>query len=94
MKTLKVLILLSLVSFFVAPASLFCETIYTKEGKQIKAVIAKETAEDEKLIWYEVESGDIIEYFSIERSEVAKILNDDGSLSKYSPTYSEEPEEE
>ena len=92
MKTLKIIVLLSLICFFAVQASLYCETIYTKDGKTIKAVIAEETEEDEELIWYEAENGDLVEYFSIERPEVVKILNDDGSVSKYSPTYCEECE--
>lgn len=94
MKTLKVLVLLSLVSLFAAPAPLFSETIYTKDGQEIKGAIAEETAQDEEMVWYEIESGDIIEYFGIERSKVVKILNDDGSTSKYSPTYRQESEKE
>lgn len=69
---------------FLFSAAVYPETIYTKDGKVIQAKITKKTA---TAIWYELASGDIIEYVGINIVDVKKILNDDGSVSKYSPGY-------
>ncbi|MFH1504209.1 MAG: hypothetical protein ABIH08_02300 [Candidatus Omnitrophota bacterium] len=87
MKTLKVLFALGIACFLTGQIAGYTETIYTTDGQEIKAVISEGTEDDTEMIWYEVESGDIIELMCIERSEVSKILNDDGSTSEYSPTY-------
>ena len=64
----------------------FSETIYTIEGEVIQAKISEKT---ETAIWYEIPQGDMVEYIGINISDVEKILNDDGSNSKYSPIKTE-----
>ena len=86
MKTIKLLLGIS-ACFFMCRFAGYCETIYTKDGREIKAVIAEETEDDQEMVWYEIGSGDMVELQGIERSEVTKILNDDGTTSEYSPTY-------
>lgn len=81
MKTGIVLVVL-LVSVLVGPRAAYPETICTKDGQQIKAKITEKT---ENTIWYEVTTGDIIEETGIDIADVDKILNDDGSVSEYSP---------
>jgi len=60
----------------------YSETIYTKDGKVIQAKISEKT---DTTIWYEVVSGDMVEYVGIDIADIEKIVNDDGSISKYSP---------
>ena len=65
---------------FVCTASLaFAEIIVTKDGRSIQAKIT-EINEETNTIWYEVESGEIIEEIGIDISEVDRVLNDDGSV--------------
>ena len=63
----------------------YAENIYTTDGKVIQAKITEKT---EDTIWYETTNGDVSEFLGIDISKVVKVLNDDGSVSKYSPTYS------
>jgi len=87
MKILRTLLVLLIIQFFIGQVAVYAETIYTKKGSVIKA---KVTEKSEDTIWYEiVVADDIVEYIGIDISEVEKILNDDGSISEYSPTYSE-----
>jgi len=81
MKILKVVIILSFIYVFTATL-VFAEIIFTKDGQTIHAKITEKT---EDTIWYEVERGEIIEEIGIDISEVDRILNDDGSISEYSP---------
>lgn len=60
----------------------FAETILTREGQSIQAKITEVT---EDTVWYEVERGDIVEEVGIDISEVERIFDDDGNVSKYSP---------
>jgi len=62
--------------------TVYAEIIYTKDGRQIQAKVTEKT---EDTIWYEIVSGDIIEEIGIDITEVEKVLNDDGSISEYSP---------
>jgi hypothetical protein len=81
MKILKGLVVLAV--FCLAGAGwVFAETIYLKDGEIIEAKISEKT---EDTIWYEVGSGDITEYIGLEISKIEKILNDDGTVSEYSP---------
>jgi len=83
-KIRMVLILLSLLTlqFFCSQSLLYAEIIYTKDGKKIQAKIEER---DGDTIWYETTSGEIVEYTGIDIAEIEKILNDDGSISEYSP---------
>lgn len=85
MKTLRTLAVLFTVFLFLGQTALYAETIYKKDGTVIQAKI---TGKTEDTIWYELTTeGDIIEEVGIDVSEVEKILNDDGTVSRYSPTY-------
>jgi hypothetical protein len=66
---------------FIATVSL-AETIYTKDEKTINARIVDVT---KNTIWYETVGGRA----GITRDSVSKILNDDGTVSQYSPTNTE-----
>ena len=66
--------------------AVYAETIYTKDGQEIQVKVIEKT---EDTIWYEVTTGDIVEEIGIDIDEVEKILNDDESISKYSPLYVE-----
>ena len=81
-----VILLLVWVMAFIGLRPAYAETIYTKDGRQIKAKITEKT---ETVIWYEVLAGDIVKYIGINISEIDKILNDDGSISEYSPVRAE-----
>ena len=63
----------------------FGEAIYTKSGETINGKI---TEMSEGTIWYETTEGEVSEYVGIEFSNVEKVLNDDGTVSQFSPTYS------
>ncbi len=76
------LIILLCAMIIIGLEPLYCETIYTKDGQQIQAKVTEKT---EDTIWYEAATGDIIEEIGIDMIEVEKILNDDGSISEYSP---------
>ncbi len=60
----------------------YAEVIYTKAGEEIQAKIDER---DGDIIWYESSGGEIVEYTGIDIAEVEKVLNDDGSVSDYSP---------
>jgi len=64
--------------------STYCcaETMRTKDGKEIKAKIVDVTR---NTIWYEVSGGKS----GISRTTISEILNDDGTVSSYSPDYKE-----
>lgn len=80
---LKILSALLIIQFFIGLPLADAETIYTKDGRVISAKIAEKS---ETTIWYEiVVDADIMEYAGIDIAEVEKILNDDGSVSMYSP---------
>ncbi len=52
------------------------ERIYTRDGEVIEAKVVEKT---EDTIWYEAESGDIIEEIGIDISEVEKIVDSEGN---------------
>lgn len=84
MKISIVLIILLCCITIIGLEPLYCETIYTMDGEVMQAKITKKTKDT---IWYEIVSGDIIEEIGVDIIKVEKVLNDDGSVSKYSPTY-------
>lgn len=85
MKILRILFVLLIIQFFIGQIAVYAEVIYKKNGEVIHAKVVEKT---EDTIWYEIATeADIIEYNSVEISEVVKILNDDGGVSEYSPTY-------
>ena len=80
-KALLVMILIGSMLFAVAGYS---ETIYTKDGQVIQGKIDEI---DEETVWVEITTeGDITEYIGIDKIDVEKILNDDGSKYSYSQT--------
>ncbi|TRZ52275.1 MAG: hypothetical protein D4S01_03210 [Dehalococcoidia bacterium] len=84
MKIFSVLMACLLISIFnILPLS-YAEIIFTKDGQVINASI---TEKSDNTIWYEVESADMIEEIGIDISAVDNVLNDDGSISEYSPRY-------
>jgi len=85
---MKTLIILILAVLFCGQAMLYAETIYKKDGTIIQAKISEVT---DGTVWYETTVGDITEQISIDLAEVDKILNDDGTVSNYSPTYKAPP---
>ena len=86
MKMIKVLTILLVIYFFTAVFFAYAETIYTKDGQEIQGKITEIT---EDTIWIETSKGDVIEETGIDKSEVVKILNDDGSVYNYSQTEEE-----
>ena len=82
MKVLKVCVILLIAGMFIGIKPVFSESIYTKDGKVIKGTVASKS---ESAIWYGTSNGDVTEYKGIPIANVSKILNDDGSVSKYSP---------
>ncbi|MBU1122695.1 MAG: hypothetical protein ABIH71_06340 [Candidatus Omnitrophota bacterium] len=79
----RILVLGIIISFLLGTTAIFAETIYTTDGEVIKAKISEKY---EDIIWYEVSTeDDIVEYLGIDIAQVEKILNDDGSVSEYSP---------
>jgi len=85
---LLILLLVCVIPFSVLNPA-YCETIYKINGEVIRAKISERT---ETAIWYEVLAGDIVEYVGINMSDIGKILNDDGSISEYSPIRAEVPD--
>jgi hypothetical protein len=84
MKILSVLmILLFVLSLSVSPCS-YAEIIFTRDGQVINAEV---TEKSDNTLWYEIENGNMIEEIGIDISDVDNVLNDDGSLSEYSPRY-------
>jgi len=82
MKIVRVLVLV-LVGLMLSVAG-YGEIIYTKDGNQIQGKITEIT---EDTIWVEITTeGDIKEYTGIDKSNVQKILNDDGSKYNYVQT--------
>ena len=82
MKTARFLMILIVVYVFGVPALSYAEIILTKEGQIIQAVIIEKTSDT---IWYEIKSGDMIEEIGIDILDVDNVLNNDGSVSEYSP---------
>ena len=82
MKMIKALTILLMIYFFTAIFFAYAETIYTKDGQEIQGKITEIT---EDTIWIETSKGDVIEETGIDKSQVVKILNDDGSVYNYSP---------
>jgi len=81
-----VILFLAWVMAFTGLRLAYAETIYIKGGDVIQAKITEKT---DTVIWYELTSGDMVEYVGINIVNIEKILNDDGSASKYSPTKTE-----
>jgi hypothetical protein len=84
MKILRVLIVCLIILVFNILPLCHAEIIFTRDGQVINAKI---TEKSETTIWYEVESGDMTEEIGIDISDVDNVLNDDGSMSAYSPRY-------
>jgi len=84
MKKLIVFLVIGMTLLLMGQASLFAETIYKKDGGVIQAKVVEKTTD---AIWYETTAEDIVEQVSIDLTDIDKILNDDGSVSEYSPTY-------
>jgi hypothetical protein len=82
MKTAKFLLILFIACGLSLSGLAYAELIITKDGQQIEAKISEKT---DDTIWYEVASGDMTEYIGMEISNIEEILNDDRSLSEYSP---------
>lgn len=79
---LLILLLVYVIPFISALNPAYSETIYKTNGEVIQAKISEGT---KTAIWYEVLAGGMVEYVGINISDVEKILNDDGSISEYSP---------
>jgi len=62
--------------------SSFSEIIYTQQGDIIKAKIIEV---DDATLWYKKQTGDIIEEIGLDISDIDRVLNDDGTVSEYSP---------
>lgn len=77
------IIITSFICLFISSLA-YAEIILTKDGQVIYANVIEKT---EDTVWYEKEKGDIIEEIGIDILEVENILNDDGSVSEYSPRY-------
>ena len=77
MKVIKVWTILLAIYFFTAVFFAYAETIYTTDGQEIQGKITEIT---EDTIWIETSKGDVTEETGIDKSEVVKILNDDGSV--------------
>jgi len=77
---IKILLISGLIWFMMLVTFGYCEVIYTKDGKEIRGKITEIT---EDTVWVEITMGDIIEYSGIDKANVQKILNDDGSKYKY-----------
>ena len=86
MKTLKILLMLFVLQIFSGQVVVYAETIYAKDGEVIQANISEKT---EDTIWYETTVGDITEYVGIDIADVEKVLDDEGNISEYDPTFIE-----
>lgn len=82
MKALKIFSILIMVVLSCSQAALFAETIYKKDGGILQVKISEVT---DGSVWYETIIGDMTEQINIDLTEVDKILNDDGTVSQYSP---------
>lgn len=80
MKMLRILLIVVITQFFVGSETVWAEIIYTKDGEVIQA---KTTEKTETTIWYKEVKGDIVEEIGLDINDIEKILNDDGSVSKY-----------
>ncbi|MEA3560514.1 MAG: hypothetical protein U9R31_01935 [Candidatus Omnitrophota bacterium] len=84
-----ILIIFILVSTLAAAGVVYPETIYTRDGQEIQARITEKTADT---VWYELTSGDMIEYIGIDIADIDKILSDEGNVSEYSPIIGAQPQ--
>lgn len=66
-------------------ANVYAETIYTKDGETINVKIVSKTP---NTIWYETAAGGTSGKLGISVDRVSRILNDNGSVSDYSPDKS------
>ena len=82
MKLARVLAL-TFIGFIMTVVASYGEIIYTKEGNQIQGKITEIT---EDTIWIEITEGDMTEYIGVDKMNVEKILNDDGSKYNYVQT--------
>lgn len=64
----------------------YAETIYTKDGKTVNA---KVVSRGKNIIWYEVRMSSGSGKMGMDINSVSEILNDDGTISPYSPTFVE-----
>ncbi|MFC1808053.1 hypothetical protein ACFL0T_06800 [Candidatus Omnitrophota bacterium] len=88
----KITTLIYIISFIVALGILcaYAETIHTKDGRTINQRIVQKT---KSTIWYEVNLGASGKgKLGILIDDVEKVLDDDGTVSSYSPTYIVETE--
>jgi len=88
MKTLTILLVLFIAVLSFGQVALYAETIYKKDGSILQVKISEVT---DGSIWCETAAGDITEQVSIDLKEVDKILNDDGTVSKFSPVNTAPP---
>ena len=84
MKDIKFILIFFAFAAWVAGNFVFAETIYTKNGETIKANVSELS---NGTLWYETTSGDVTEYQGMDMANVEKVLNDDGSVSQYSPAF-------
>lgn len=80
MKLARVLAL-AFLGFIMTVVASYGEIIYTKDGNQIQGKITEIT---EDTIWIEIAEGDMTEYIGVDKINVEKILNDNGSEYDYS----------
>ena len=86
------LISVIVVAVFYAGASFcFAEKIHTKDGRTIEGEIFNKI---DDTIWYEVAVGSSKGKVGININTISQILNNDGTVSQYSPSYSESSKED
>jgi len=78
----RILISIIVVSVLVVSAmaimpKVCAETIYTKDGEEIKVEISEI---EDGTVWYETTVGDVVECTGIDMVDVEKIENDDGTV--------------
>lgn len=78
---------LILIGFMLGAGAGYTEIIYTRDGEKIEGKVSEIT---EDTVWVEITKGEIIEYIGIDKMNVEKILNDDGSKYNYPPTDKKE----
>ncbi len=84
---LKVIVFFIICCFVPVMVNAHAEAIYTKDGETINAKIVSKTP---NTIWYETKTSSVNGRLGISVDRVSRILNDDGSVSDYSPDKSVE----
>ena len=87
MRLKQVLFFLGVCFVVFSAADSYAEVICKKDAKTISATIFTRTGDT---IWYEVSVGGSTGKIGIDINEIARIANDDGTVSVYSPTYEAE----